>query len=72
MMLMEKWRENESRVRLMGVEAISRAKAAGVPSYYMDPFVGDGIIKEMPDGSRVLLDSTVDEETVLKTLGPRS
>ena len=72
MMLLEKWQENEDRVRQMGVEAITRARAAGVPSYYMDPSVGDGIIKEMPDGTRILLDPSVDEEKVLKTLGPRS
>lgn len=56
----------------MGFEAIARAKAAGVPSYYMDPAIGDGIIKEMPDGSRVLLDSSADGEKVLRTLGSRT
>ena len=72
MMLLDKWRENETRVRQMGVEAIAQARAAGVPADYMDADVGDEIIKEMPDGTRFLLDPTEDEEKVLKTLGPRS
>jgi hypothetical protein len=51
-MLLEKAREHAEEIRTAGAEAIKVALAAGVPVYYFDDSVGDGIIKEMPDGSR--------------------
>ena len=55
MMLLDKWRENEDRVRQAGTIALKQAREAGVPAYYRDPSLGEGVVKEMPDGNRVLI-----------------
>jgi hypothetical protein len=34
----------------MGERAIERANRAGVPAYFMNPSLGEGIIRRMPDG----------------------
>ena len=52
MILFDKLRENADAIRQVGAIAREKARAAGVPSYYMDPALGEGIIKEMPDGTR--------------------
>ena len=64
MMLLDKWRQNEDRVRQAGTIAIEQARKTGVPAYYRDLSLGDGIVKEMPDGSRVLLGEADEEECI--------
>jgi hypothetical protein len=51
-MLLEKAMEHAEEIRRAGAEAVKVALAAGVPVYYFDDNLGDGIIKEMPDGRR--------------------
>jgi hypothetical protein len=62
MMLLDKWRKNKDCVRQAGAIARERARTAGVPAYYRDPSLGDGIVKEMPDGRRILVDEADEEE----------
>ena len=38
--------------RLRRYRAIQRAHSAGLPAYYFDADLGEGIIKETPDGTR--------------------
>lgn len=71
MMLFEKARENEAAIRQMGTRAIAAARKAGVPAYYLDPSLGEGIIKEMPDGTRHRLKAG-DANTVVESFGPRN
>lgn len=71
MMLFEKARENEAAVKQVGARAIAAAHRAGVPAYYLDPALGDGIIKEMPDGTRHRLKAG-DANTVIESFGPRT
>ena len=70
MMLLEKWRENERRVQEVGHTAIAQARAAGVPAYYRDPSLGEGIVKEMPDGRRLLIEDDTGEDRLIAELGP--
>ena len=69
MMIIDKWRENELRVREMGKLAREEARKAGVPSYYRDRAFGEGIVREMPDGSRQLIGAVSDEEIVKAAFG---
>ena len=72
MMLLKKWRENEHRVLQAGCKAVERAKAAGVPAYYTDAELGEGIVKEqLPDGRRLLVRIEAGEERVVGVFGPR-
>jgi hypothetical protein len=47
-----------------------KAKALGVPAYYVDPTLGACIIKELPDGTRQRVERIEGKEIVLETLGP--
>jgi hypothetical protein len=49
-MIFEKARQNAEEIKKGAARAIEDAKKAGAPAYYMHPAVGEGIIKEMPDG----------------------
>ena len=50
-MLFENASKNAEALKTTGERAIRDAKRAGAPVYYMDPALGDGIIKEWPDGT---------------------
>ncbi|CAO4152697.1 MULTISPECIES: hypothetical protein [Methylorubrum] len=52
MTLFDSLRRNAEAIRRIGVEAIDEAKRLGVPSHYVDPVVGEGIVREWPDGTR--------------------
>ena len=52
MMIFDKARENAEAIKQGGARAIEEAKRVGVPAYYLDPSLGEGIIKELPDGTR--------------------
>lgn len=71
MMLLEAWERNQSQVCLAGVKALEQAKQAGVPAYYRDPSAGEGLVKELPDGRRLLVDVTGQDERVIALLDPR-
>lgn len=71
MMLLDKWRRNEKRVQQAGMIALKQAKEAGVPAYYRDPSLGEGLVKELPDGRRLLVDVNEREERVIADFGPR-
>jgi hypothetical protein len=69
--LIEKAREHAEEIRHAGAEAVKVALAAGVPVYYFDDSLGDGIIKEMPDGTRFRIAIDDGEAVVTETLPPR-
>jgi hypothetical protein len=69
-MIFERARENAKAMAQMGQRAIAESKALGVPAYYVDPTLGAGIIKELPDGTRQRVERIEGKEIVLETLGP--
>ena len=71
MVLFERIRENADAIRQVGDRAVEEARKLGVPSHYCDPALGDGIIRELPDGTRQLVELKDGEEVVVETFGPR-
>lgn len=51
-MLIERVQEKAEAIAQIGKRAIEKAHRAGGAAYYMDPRFGEGIIKELPDGTR--------------------
>lgn len=72
MMIFEKARENAEEIKKGAACAIEEAKKAGAPAYYMDPDLGEGIIKEMPDGTRHRIKLIDGEDVVIETFGPKT
>lgn len=71
MILTKLIRENAEAISQVGVRALEEAKHAGVPAYYMDPSLGDGIIRELPDGTRERVERRNGWDVVTETYGPR-
>lgn len=69
-MLLETLRKDEDQIAQVGIKAIERARLAGVPCYFVDRSLGEGIVKLMPDGTRHLIDPNEDGDVVLKTFPP--
>jgi hypothetical protein len=69
-MLIEALERDEKKISQTGAEALAAARAAGVPAYYIDETVGQGIGKLMPDGTIYLIDPDQDEDVVLRTITP--
>lgn len=57
-------------IRTAGGRAAAEMQRAGVAVYYMDDAVSDGIIRELPDGTRQKVEIGDDEDIVLATLPP--
>ena len=70
MMLSKLITERAEAIRQVGARALEEARQAGVPAYYMDRSLGDGIIREMPDGTRERIQRHVGEDVVVETYGP--
>lgn len=71
-MLLENATKYEQAIRTAGQRAMQQAKRAGAPVYYMDPAISDGIIRELPDGTRQVVAIGEGEDIVIKTLGVAS
>lgn len=71
MILTKLIRENAEAISQVGVRALEEAKQAGVPAYYMDPSLGDGIIRELPDGTRERIERQDGRDVVTEAYGPR-
>lgn len=71
MVLFEKLRENADAIRRVGERAVEEARRLGVPCHYMDATICDGIIREMPDGSRQRVELKDGEEIVVETFRPK-
>lgn len=69
-MLLDVLHQDEERIAQAGPKAIKKALEAGVPVYYIDDALGDGIVKEMPDGMRYLIEVDNGEEVILRTFAP--
>jgi hypothetical protein len=67
-MLLENAIKYEEAITTAGRRAMQRAKLAGAPVYFMDPSISDGIIREMPDGSRDVVEISDGEDLVLRNL----
>jgi hypothetical protein len=50
--ILDELRDKADQIRSIGTEARAEARALGVPSYYIDATIGEGIIEELPDGSK--------------------
>lgn len=72
MTLLEKAQANAAEIQRAGLLALEDARRAGVPAYYIDPALGAGIIREMPDGTRQRLVVDGGREVVAEVFGPRS
>ena len=72
MLLFEKIRENADEIRRIGERAVQEARLLGVPTHYMDPALCDGIVRELPDGTRQHIELKNNEEIVVETFGPRA
>jgi len=70
-MLLDILHQDEGRIAQAGPKAIKKALEAGVAVYYVDNAVGEGIVKEMPDGTRHLIEIFDGAEIVLQTFAPR-
>lgn len=70
-MLLDLLHQNEQRIAQAGPNAIKKALEAGVPVYYVDKTVGDGIVKEMPDGVRFIIELRDGAEIVIATVARR-
>ena len=68
--LLENMEKYPDAMRTSGRRAIEQAKRAGVPAYYLDPALGDGIIRELPDGTRQRIQPQGDEDVVIETFAP--
>lgn len=55
-------------IRTAGSRAAADMQRAGVAVYYMDHALSDGIIKELPDGTRQAVEIGDHEEVVIRTL----
>ena len=71
-MLIEKWQHNRSKIEQSGRLARAKAQAAGIAVYYTDPTLADGIIREMPDGERHLIEIIDGIDVVKAALPSRS
>lgn len=71
-MLLENATKNAEALRTAGKRAIAQAKLAGVAVYYMDPALGEDIIKELPDGTRQKVKVHAVEDVVIETILPRA
>jgi hypothetical protein len=72
MMIFAKARDNAEAIHDGGRRALSEARLAGVPAYYMAPDLGKGVVKEMPDGRRHLIQLVDGREVVLESFGPKA
>jgi hypothetical protein len=72
MILTKLIRENAEAIRQVGTRALEEARQAGVPAYYMDPSLGEGVVREMPDGTRERIERRDGRDVVVETYGPRS
>ena len=70
-MLLDILHQDEDRIAQAGPMAIREALQAGVPVYYLDVTLGSSIVKEMPDGTRHLIELRDGTEVVLKTFARR-
>jgi hypothetical protein len=50
-MLLERTEEMAEELRTMGLRALNQASRAGAPAYFMNPDLGEGIIRRLPDGT---------------------
>ncbi len=71
MVLFDKFGKNADAICRVGERAVREAKELGVPCHYMDPSLCDGIIREMPDGTRQHVELKDGVEIVVETFGPR-
>ena len=71
MVLIDRIRENAEPIRQVGDHAVREARKLGVPAHHVDPALGDGIVREMPDETRQRVELKDGEEVVVETFGPR-
>lgn len=70
-MIVEKWRQNRLRVEQAGHDAIKEAHKAKTAAYYLEKNHPDGIVREMPNGSRQLIRIVEGKVTLIRELPPK-
>ena len=68
--LFERYQAGKDSLRDSARQALREAKASGTPAYYTDRTWPEGIVREMPDGSRPLVKLENGHETVVEELPP--
>lgn len=55
MTVLQEFRDKADQIGVIGDEVRAEARAMGVPSYYIDESIGEGIVEELPDGRKHLI-----------------
>ena len=63
---------NMHAVEAVGDRAVAEARRAGVAAYYVDPALGAGIVRELPDGTRERFEHADGTRIIVARYGPRS
>ena len=69
--LFDRLRQNAEAIRHTGTDAIAEARRLGTSSHYIDPSIGTGIVRELPDGTRQRLEHRNGEAVVVGFVRPR-
>lgn len=63
---------NMDAVKAVGSRAVAQARRDGVPACYMDPALGAGLVRVLPDGTRERFHHADGEIVVVARYGPRT
>ena len=72
MTLFDLFDANMDALKTLGSRAVAEARRDGVAAYYMDPALGAGLVRELPDGTRERLERAGGEFVVVARYGPRA
>ena len=71
MHLFDLFERNWPTIKEVGARARAEARRDGVPIFYMDRSLGDGIVREWPDGTRERVERRDGQHVVTQTYAPR-
>lgn len=54
MRMLEELQKKDNVIKTIGNRERAKARSLETSSYYTDPSVGDGIVEEKPDGTKIL------------------
>jgi hypothetical protein len=59
MRMLEELRKKQHAIATIGERERAKARSLGISSFYTDPSLGEGIVEEKPDGTKILHDHFV-------------
>ena len=62
---------NWPAIKEVGAQALAGTRRNGVSVFYMDRSLGDGIVREWPDGTRERVERRDGQHVVVQTYAPR-